>query len=803
MGNNASTPSTPSVGGAPGSALDRGGSRSSRNSPRSRSIPLPGGGEERFHGTTSRTPSKRKKRIELPDVSGGSSSGQPSRSSSISHHTQPAPSTLSQPSPPPARHPRAGSGSGVRRKHSDRVPVVDEGDLDPEILNEGVGGSLRGALQGKAEHVVYGPRRTDDPSVLLSSPPAAAALLDASPGSPVSGFSGATVRPVAIGIPGTGSASIARTPAGAAAGVGRDGSLTHAGMGAIGANALLMDPDDTTHPGFGTSARLTSDVIMSTDRMPVLNSPTREGVPDDSPFGEGAQTPAESMEGAEEPRRAEGSQTPGQERRDLRPSSASLADGAGSGSAGSSTSSRTAGGGEGVRRVTTPQTSFAGAVSSILAPTPAGGEPKISSPPHPSAALLPPTTSSPTPPSAAPTDTVQAPPVPDYALPIASASIPSGTSVIASPATSRGTTPTGAVPSPAVLLPPAVFNAPVAAIPIPLLSVPSQTIAQNLLAAAVDLGAGERGVPTLIKWKDEDGQEKGREGRGAKGPKEVYVTGTFANGWKTKIELRKTDASDFSALISLPPGPHRLKFIVDNEWKASKHLPVATDADGNLINYLQVNPVNSKIPETVWSPPPTTPAANPQPLAVPNAQTAAAVASIPPSSTPNTVARALGGFNPPFWPFAGAEDDDTAVAGAGQAYDADEDDTQWTQEIPSELIQWGEWEADRDAIEAEWYVRYPNPTHDTPQPQFPPPPPSAGVQPPSLPAQLEKGPLNHAAYVTQGSGDDNSILPKPDHSVINHLAASPIKGGYLSVGVTTRYKRKFVTIVYYKALSSR
>ncbi|BGP06961.1 galactose metabolism-related protein [Rhodotorula toruloides] len=802
MGNNASTPSTPSVGGAPGSGLDRGGSRSSRNSPRSRNIPLPGGGEERFHGT-SRTPSKRKKHIELPDVSGGSS-GQPSRSSSISHHPQPSPSTLSQP-PPPVRHPRTGSGSGVRRKHSDRVPVVDEGDLDPEILNEGVGGSLRGALQGKAEHVVYGPRRTDDPSVLLSSPPAAAALLDASPGSPASGSSGATVKPVAIGIPGTGSSSLPRTPAGAA-GVGRDGSLTNAGMGAIGANALMMDPDDTMHPGFGTSARLTSDVIMSTDRMPVLNSPTREEVPDDSPFGDGAQTPAESEEGhGKEAQRAEETQTPMQERRELQPSSSSV-DG-GSGSAGSSTPSRTAGGGEGVRRVTTPQTSFAGAVSSIMAPTPPGEEPKISSPPHPSAAQLPPTTSSPTPPSAAPSDTVQAPPVPDDALPIASESIPSGTSVIASPATSRGTTPTGAVPSPAVLLPPAVFNAPVAAIPIPLLSVPSQTIAQNLLAAAVDLGAGERGVPTLIKWKDEDGQEKGREGRGAKGPKEVYVTGTFANGWKTKIELRKTDASDFSALISLPPGPHRLKFIVDNEWKASKHLPVATDADGNLINYLQVNPVNSKIPATVWSPPPTTPATTSQPLAVPNAQAAAqvaaAAASIPPSSTPNTVARALGGFNPLFWPFAGAEDDDAAVPGAGQAYDADEDDAQWTQEIPSELIQWGEWEAERDAIEAEWYARYPNPTHDTPQPQYPPPPPSAGVQPPSLPAQLEKGPLNHAAYVTQGSGDDNSILPKPDHSVINHLAASPIKGGYLSVGVTTRYKRKFVTIVYYKALSSR
>lgn len=64
------------------------------------------------------------------------------------------------------------------------------------------------------------------------------------------------------------------------------------------------------------------------------------------------------------------------------------------------------------------------------------------------------------------------------------------------------------------------------------------------------------------------------------------------------------------------------------------------------------------------------------------------------------------------------------------------------------------------------------------------------IQPPSLPAQLEKGVLNATVLVARGSGDDNSILPKPDHSVLNHLAASPIKGGLLSVGVTTRYRRK-------------
>lgn len=64
--------------------------------------------------------------------------------------------------------------------------------------------------------------------------------------------------------------------------------------------------------------------------------------------------------------------------------------------------------------------------------------------------------------------------------------------------------------------------------------------------------------------------------------------------------------------------------------------------------------------------------------------------------------------------------------------------------------------------------------------------------PPHIPAQLQRGVLNHVqvAQGIVGSGDDNSILPKPDHTVIDHLAASPINKGLLSVGVTKRYRRK-------------
>lgn len=39
-------------------------------------------------------------------------------------------------------------------------------------------------------------------------------------------------------------------------------------------------------------------------------------------------------------------------------------------------------------------------------------------------------------------------------------------------------------------------------------------------------------------------------------------------------------------------------------------------------------------------------------------------------------------------------------------------------------------------------------------------------------------------------GDDNSVLPLPSHSVVNHLATSAIRNGILAVATTTRYKAK-------------
>lgn len=401
----------------------------------------------------------------------------------------------------------------------------------------------------------------------------------------------------------------------------------------------------------------------------------------------------------------------------------------------------------------------------------------------------------------------------------------------------------------------------------------------------------------------------------------------------------------------MPPGPHTLKFIVDKQWKTSKYLPSATDADGNLINYLQVNKPEeiAAIGEVITQqqqqlrqqqqqqgatssnatagPSSGSAAGTGTHSPVAAAVMAAAMAGIAVTTPDGTVAAPSysyqhyfqqgenGGFGPPS-PVAGPSGSSAAKAaqstmespaksstatgqdkttssssparqrdGSTSAYRGDaiqreasqrspqapsryqppqrtqrdtsayasieqtlqwEDDSDWTSEIPAVLIAYGDAsEAALDFQEAQERAlaekQNPSGSHSLPPPNLPgslsasnsaPHTPISAhdhnnnlggassipssfpqhssmllinrkplsqlisIQPPTLPAQLEKGVLNATVLVAKGSGDDNSILPRPDHSVLNHLAASPIKGGLLSVGVTTRYRQKVSLFVF-------
>ncbi len=68
----------------------------------------------------------------------------------------------------------------------------------------------------------------------------------------------------------------------------------------------------------------------------------------------------------------------------------------------------------------------------------------------------------------------------------------------------------------------------------------------------------------------------------------VYVTGTFT-GWRKKVQLLRSDKNEFSVVLDLAPGTHRLKFSVDGEWKCSDELPTATDSSGNFVNYIEAS----------------------------------------------------------------------------------------------------------------------------------------------------------------------------------------------------------------------
>ncbi|EFA86476.1 putative glycoside hydrolase [Heterostelium album PN500] len=65
--------------------------------------------------------------------------------------------------------------------------------------------------------------------------------------------------------------------------------------------------------------------------------------------------------------------------------------------------------------------------------------------------------------------------------------------------------------------------------------------------------------------------------------------------------------------------------------------------------------------------------------------------------------------------------------------------------------------------------------------------------PPSLPPHLRRALLN-----TQPSTEDPTLLPLPHHVMLNHLYSLPRKDKVTILGVTNRYKTKFVTTVLYK-----
>ncbi|KAJ3025345.1 UNVERIFIED_CONTAM: hypothetical protein HDU68_007232 [Siphonaria sp. JEL0065] len=226
-------------------------------------------------------------------------------------------------------------------------------------------------------------------------------------------------------------------------------------------------------------------------------------------------------------------------------------------------------------------------------------------------------------------------------------------------------------------------------------------------------------IPVMVSWTG--------------GGRVVHITGTF-NNWKQKIRLTKSK-TDFSTVIDMPAGDtHRFKFIVDDEWKCSEDLPIASDSEGNLVNYLEVV---DEFGDAIHD-----------------------------------------GFD-------GLAHDDEVQSPLGES-----PESSYTSKIPQYLS----WHLENQNAAA---VAAGNPplssSHGhSPSSRKSTPPPLPTDPPPHLPPHLEKVFLNAPVPITTHR-DDNLILPVPSSVTLNHLYACSIKDGVMALSSTTRYKQKMST----------
>lgn len=273
---------------------------------------------------------------------------------------------------------------------------------------------------------------------------------------------------------------------------------------------------------------------------------------------------------------------------------------------------------------------------------------------------------------------------------------------------------------------------------------------------------------TLISWQQ--------------GGEKVYVTGSFT-GWRRMIKLSRREDGNFSVLLKLPAGTHRMRFVVDNELRCSDYMPSATDSMGNLVNYIEVG---LDLDTDMSMEPLHRTASNyaeqrkAEDLAVQQNQKwldereqQIQEAAQPQPGTSQPVDR-------PQEPAAASidtdmilNDDEEALNGGGYERFQEElpvePSYKFTSEIPLVFT---------DPEVMEQFVT------------------SDFVTPPHLPPHLESVILNS----NSNEKDNNSVLPIPNHVVLNHLATTSIKHNVLAVASISRYSRKYVTQILYAPL---
>ncbi|KAG8846747.1 hypothetical protein FRB91_000497, partial [Serendipita sp. 411] len=305
----------------------------------------------------------------------------------------------------------------------------------------------------------------------------------------------------------------------------------------------------------------------------------------------------------------------------------------------------------------------------------------------------------------------------------------------------------------------------------------------------------------------------------------VSVCGTYEATWDIKTELDYEDSKRmWSTTVLVAPAAYHLKFLVDGVWKTSDALPLATDNNGRLVNYIDVRTKGPEIKEwgKDWWGVGTEDEEDQEQGAWTNIppsylETAAQLEEQEEKYRRNSVQSSQhGGGRPPrrILPVppqlprhldkvilntrpGGAtttrEGRSGSVVGGDNPRGRTTHPSQGTWPSPmtglspgAEGDPSGRKRRDSGGSSGSGDRNGPNVRSDKRRGSS-----SADVGVYGGLIVNEGGGMSGlGAGIGSPIGDDNSVLPLPSHSVVNHLATSAIRNGVLAVATTTRYKAK-------------
>eukprot|EP01083_Nonionella_stella_P243125 847478_1 len=218
------------------------------------------------------------------------------------------------------------------------------------------------------------------------------------------------------------------------------------------------------------------------------------------------------------------------------------------------------------------------------------------------------------------------------------------------------------------------------------------------------------------------------------GGRDVYITGTF-NGWTRQIPMHRS-GNDFTYIHNLKRGKHAFKFIVDDEWRFAPDQPTVADIDGRINNFIDVTDFKPYTGDKSFE-----------------TEKNAAYYSVRHGNASNGNSGAPG-HGPP------SDDDPMSADGHHHPHHThpnamdDPDGEVFTHTMP----------------DLDEYTK----------------------DPPPLPPHLRHIILNKPPQL-----QDTAALPVPQHVALNHLYCTAIRDNMMVLGITQRFKTKFVTTVYY------